>query len=184
VVEWAEREWSGGSITPDTLWAEWGQKLDELLESPGAELCEGAGAFVARLAAAGIPMAINTSSKRVAVAHKRKRHEDTLFKHMRCVVTGDDISKGKPEPDSFLEAANRMCRSPGVWGVSPRKCVAFEDSLPGVQSAVAAGMRVYAIPDRRLNDSELEEFRRISHRVLESLSDLEPDDEFWSLFKK
>eukprot|EP00802_Teleaulax_amphioxeia_P016832 Tamp_16962.p1 GENE.Tamp_16962~~Tamp_16962.p1 ORF type:complete len:172 (+),score=12.05 Tamp_16962:423-938(+) len=132
----------------DTLWAEWGRHLDALLESPGAELCNGAGALVSRLAGMGVPMGINTSSKSVAVAHKRKRHEQSLFRHMQCVVTGDDVSRGKPLPDSFLEAARRM-------NVSPQLCVAFEDSLPGVQSASAAGMRVYSVPDARLDETGL-----------------------------
>ena len=83
VVEYAEREWPGGSITPDVLWAEWGRHLDALLEGPGAGLCAGAGALVGRLAAAGVRMGINTSSKASAVAHKRKRHEPTLFGYAR-----------------------------------------------------------------------------------------------------
>jgi beta-phosphoglucomutase-like phosphatase (HAD superfamily) len=181
VVEFAEREWPGGSITPDALWADWERHLDALLEAPGADLCAGAGALVGRLAAAGVRMGINTSSKASAVAHKRKRHELTLFgcapvvdrarhlpcpeqagiissrhalarrpdprfrRHMSCVVTGDEVSQGKPAPESFLEAARRLA-------ADPRVCIAFEDSLPGVQSAVAAGMKVYAVPDARLSE--------------------------------
>eukprot|EP00277_Geminigera_cryophila_P010090 CAMPEP_0179409216 /NCGR_PEP_ID=MMETSP0799-20121207/2570_1 /TAXON_ID=46947 /ORGANISM="Geminigera cryophila, Strain CCMP2564" /LENGTH=298 /DNA_ID=CAMNT_0021180853 /DNA_START=102 /DNA_END=999 /DNA_ORIENTATION=+ len=199
VIEWAEREWrstNGGSvITADELWELWGRHLDALLESAGVKLCAGAAELVARLGKAGVPMAINTSSKAEAVKHKRKQHEDSLFMHMRCVVTGDDVSRGKPEPDSFLEAASRICVTPGyvcvcvvcagVWGVPAHRCVAFEDSLPGVKSAVAAGMRVYAIPDPRLDESELEEFRRLAYRVLKSLSELDAqDDEFVGLFCK
>ena len=108
VIAWAQREWPGGSMTPDALWSGWERQLDGLLASPGAELCDGAAALVARLARAGVPMAINTSSRREAVLHKRVRHEETVFQHMRCVVTGDDVSNGKPAPDSFLEAASRM----------------------------------------------------------------------------
>ena len=108
VIAWAHREWPGASMTPDALWSGWERELDGLLASPGAELCDGAAALVARLARAGVPMAINTSSRREAVLHKRVRHEETVFQHMRCVVTGDDVSNGKPAPDSFLEAASRM----------------------------------------------------------------------------
>ncbi|HMO26600.1 MAG TPA: HAD family phosphatase [Tepidisphaeraceae bacterium] len=51
------------------------------------------------------------------------------------VVTADDVAHGKPAPDIFLEAALRI-------DVPPEKCLAFEDGELGIQSALAAGMRV------------------------------------------
>ena len=50
-----------------------------------------------------------------------------------AVVTADDVTHGKPAPDTYLLAAERL-------GVDPRRCVAFEDAEPGLQSARAAGM--------------------------------------------
>lgn len=55
------------------------------------------------------------------------------------VVAGDDVPRGKPEPDSYLEAANRL-------GVAPAECVALEDSETGTRAAEAAGIRTLTIP--------------------------------------
>ena len=57
-----------------------------------------------------------------------------------AVVTGDDVDRGKPEPDLFLLAAERL-------GVEPERCAVFEDAPAGVQAAVAAGMRAVAVPN-------------------------------------
>jgi beta-phosphoglucomutase-like phosphatase (HAD superfamily) len=55
-----------------------------------------------------------------------------LFDH---VFSASEVPRGKPAPDLFLHAANRM-------GVSPESCLVIEDSAAGVQAALAAGMRV------------------------------------------
>jgi HAD superfamily hydrolase (TIGR01509 family) len=55
------------------------------------------------------------------------------------VVSVDDVASGKPEPDIYLLAARRL-------GVVPRECLAFEDTPTGARAALAAGMRVVAIP--------------------------------------
>jgi HAD superfamily hydrolase (TIGR01509 family) len=55
------------------------------------------------------------------------------------LVVGDDVEKGKPHPDPYLLAAERL-------GVDPRDCLAIEDSPTGVASALAAGCTVLAVP--------------------------------------
>jgi HAD superfamily hydrolase (TIGR01509 family) len=57
------------------------------------------------------------------------------------VVTPEDVAHGKPAPDMFLLAAQRM-------GVAPERCLVFEDAEPGVQAAVAAGMQFVRVPSR------------------------------------
>ncbi len=57
------------------------------------------------------------------------------------VITAEDVVHGKPAPDMFLLAAERM-------GVTPGKCLVFEDAEPGVQAAHAAGMQVVRVPSR------------------------------------
>jgi len=54
------------------------------------------------------------------------------------LVSGDDVSRGKPDPEIFLLAAKRLSRP-------PQFCVVFEDSVPGLEAAHRAGMRVIAI---------------------------------------
>lgn len=58
----------------------------------------------------------------------------------RVVVSSQEVARGKPAPDVYLEAARRL-------GVEPGRCVAVEDSHNGIRSAHAAGMRVVAVPN-------------------------------------
>lgn len=55
------------------------------------------------------------------------------------LVTGDQVAHGKPHPEAYLTAAERL-------GTSPQRCIAFEDSPPGVRSAVAAGVPTIGVP--------------------------------------
>ena len=59
-----------------------------------------------------------------------------------ATVSSEEVDRGKPAPDVYLEAARRL-------GVPPERCVAIEDSANGIRAAAAAGMRVIAIPNRR-----------------------------------
>ena len=84
----------------------------------------------------GVPLAIASSSP-------RERLDRTLMAAglaglFDVTVAGDEVARGKPAPDLFLAAAERL-------GVSPGDCVAVEDSAPGVESALAAGMTVVAV---------------------------------------
>lgn len=56
------------------------------------------------------------------------------------LVTGDDVTRGKPAPDLFLKAAEGL-------GVDPERCVVFEDAPAGVAAAVNAGMHAVAVPN-------------------------------------
>jgi beta-phosphoglucomutase family hydrolase len=84
-----------------------------------------------------VPMAVATGGTRV-VAEKTLQVVglSDLFDE---VVTSDDVTNGKPDPEIFLEAAKRI-------DVAPERCVAFEDAQPGVLAAQAAGMRVVVVP--------------------------------------
>ena len=77
------------------------------------------------------------------------------------VVSGDCAENGKPHPDIYLHAAERL-------GVRPEECAAIEDSINGVRSAKAAGMYCIAIPDKRLSQDKFEE----ADMILSSLDNL------------
>jgi pseudouridine-5'-monophosphatase len=115
-----------------------------------------------------IPMAIATSSSRPHFAMKTAAYRDWL-NQFRVIVLGDDseIRQGKPAPDIFLLAAERL-------EAQPSTCLVFEDSLAGVQAAIAAGMSVVAIPDQI--DHSL--YSNAS-QVLDSLQQFGPQD--WGL---
>ncbi|MHB9852711.1 HAD family hydrolase [Streptomyces krungchingensis] len=96
----------------------------------------GAVQVVEKLAADGVPYCVASSGshERIRVGH-RKTGLDQWFGEER-VFSSQDVGRGKPAPDLFLHAAERM-------GVPPQRCVVVEDSPLGVQAAHAAGMDVY-----------------------------------------
>jgi HAD superfamily hydrolase (TIGR01509 family) len=89
-----------------------------------------------KLAADGVPYCVASSGshERIRVGH-RTTGLDRWFEESR-IFSSQDVGRGKPAPDLFLYAAERM-------GVAPERCVVVEDSPLGVQAAVAAGMDVY-----------------------------------------
>jgi HAD superfamily hydrolase (TIGR01509 family) len=89
-----------------------------------------------------------------------------LDRYFRATVSSEEVARGKPAPDVYVEAARRL-------GVEPRRCAAVEDSHSGIRSAKAAGMRVLAIPNPSFPPDE--EALAGADVVLESLSELTPD---------
>lgn len=85
------------------------------------------------------PMAIASGGPRVIV--ERSLEITGLRPMFRAVVTADDVNHGKPSPDMFLLAAELL-------GVPPAECLVFEDAEPGIQGALAAGMKVVRVPSR------------------------------------
>ncbi|MBZ6108035.1 MULTISPECIES: HAD family hydrolase [Streptomyces] len=96
----------------------------------------GAVGVLEKLAADGVAYCVASSGshERIRVGH-RKTGLDRWFDDGR-IFSSQDVGRGKPAPDLFLYAAERM-------GVAPARCVVVEDSPLGVQAAVAAGMDVY-----------------------------------------
>jgi len=92
--------------------------------------------FLQELHDQSIPLAIATSS--------RKPYTDFIIDFLeirpffKSIITAEDIKKGKPDPEIYLLAAHRL-------SVSPKNCLAFEDSLSGIKSAKRAGMKVIGI---------------------------------------
>ncbi|TPQ16773.1 HAD family hydrolase [Streptomyces sporangiiformans] len=93
--------------------------------------------FVELLAAEGVPMAVASGSSLEAI--ESILAGTGLDSSLRTVVSADEVARGKPAPDVFLEAARRL-------GAAPADCVVLEDAAPGAAAAHAAGMRCIAIP--------------------------------------
>jgi HAD superfamily hydrolase (TIGR01509 family) len=89
-----------------------------------------------------------------------------LEQSFAATVSSEEVARGKPAPDVYLEAARRL-------GVEPTSCAAVEDSHGGIRSAKAAGMRVIAIPNASYppDDASLAQ----ADVVLGSLAGLTPD---------
>lgn len=121
---------------PEAL-ADYRARKARLLETP-VRAKPGAEALLAEIAARGLPCAVATSAgRRTAEAALGGAG---LLGAIGALVTRDDVPLGKPHPAPFLRAA-------ALLGADPARCVAVEDSPPGVAAARAAGMRVVLVPD-------------------------------------
>jgi HAD superfamily hydrolase (TIGR01509 family) len=90
------------------------------------------------LDAAGVPRAIATSSGHPSVERTLGPH--ALIPRFHTIVAAGDYQRGKPNPDPFLTAADRLA-------IDPAHCLALEDSHNGVRAAHAAGMMTIMVPD-------------------------------------
>jgi HAD superfamily hydrolase (TIGR01509 family) len=158
-------EW-GGRYTPEAQEAmmgmsshEWSRYLHEtvgLRESPetiNAEVVRrmlaryeielpvvpGAGEAVRRLADDGYRLAVASSSNRELIDAVLRRLE--LAALFEATVSSEEVGRGKPAPDVYLEAARRL-------DLPASRCAAVEDSASGIRAAREAGMRVIAYPNR------------------------------------
>jgi len=95
-----------------------------------------------------LPRAIATSSRHEDVRHHLDAHG--LHDRFQTIVAHGDYVQGKPNPDPFLKAADRL-------GVDPAQCLALEDSHNGVRAASRAGMMTVMIPDLLLPNAEMED---------------------------
>jgi HAD superfamily hydrolase (TIGR01509 family) len=102
-------------------------------------LIDGAVEAVERLAGS-FRLAVASSSNRTVI--DAVLAESGLAPLFHATVSSEEVARGKPAPDVFLEAARRL-------DVAPRACAAIEDSTNGIRAAHAAGMRVVAVPNRR-----------------------------------
>jgi len=84
----------------------------------------------------------------------------------RATVSSEEVERGKPAPDVYLEAARRL-------DVAAERCAAVEDSHAGIRSAKSAAMRVIAIPNASYPPDE--EALELADDVVESLDDLTPE---------
>ena len=121
------------------------------------------------LANAKIPQVIASSSSRRHFDMKTVNHQEWL-KIFDQVTLGDDpaIAQGKPAPDIFLLAAKRL-------NAKPENCLVFEDSIAGMNAAIAAEMNVVAIPDPVFDKKLFSQ----ANQVLNSMTDFEP--QAWNL---
>jgi len=130
-----------------------------LMRMEGIPLKPGALEFLETAETLGLKIAIATSTNRQRALEKISIAG--LKERFSTLAAGDEVPFGKPAPDVFLLAANRL-------GCAPEECWAFEDSEAGLIGANAAGMRVVLIPDL-LPPSE--EMKKMAWKMLANLSD-------------
>lgn len=117
-------------------------RVQELLAAHRADsgfaLKPGVLTLLAFLKEQAVPCAVASSTRRAEVDRRLARAG--LTPYFKAMVGGDEVERGKPEPDVFLLAASRL-------GVAPARCVVFEDMEHGARGALAAGMQVVLVPD-------------------------------------
>jgi HAD superfamily hydrolase (TIGR01509 family) len=129
----------------------------------GLPLIEGAVEAVRRIGAHW-PLGLASSSNRPLI--DLVLAEMGVADFFRATVSSEEVERGKPAPDVYLEAARRL-------GVRPQDAVAIEDSANGIRSAKAAGMRVIAIPNPHFPPAD--DVLAEADLVLDSLAELTPD---------
>jgi HAD superfamily hydrolase (TIGR01509 family) len=131
-------EHHGSDYGVDALMAAWHGAYDALIEAEGIALKAGLVELLDWLEAEGIDKAVATSTRRARA--EAKLRQTRLVSRFRVLVGGDEVERGKPEPEIFLRAAERL-------GRSPRECLVLEDSTAGFRAATRAGMRAIVVPD-------------------------------------
>ncbi|GAB4527003.1 MAG: HAD-IA family hydrolase [Pleurocapsa sp.] len=154
-------------VTP----AEYLEQRNRLLQPlyPTSNPLPGTVKLTQHLARYQISQAIASSSFRRNYEMKTTRHTE-WFKIFNLAVLGDDpeLINGKPAPDIFLLAAQRL-------GTSPDNCLVFEDSVAGMKAAKAAGMSVVVIPDPVFDRKLFQD----ADEVLNSMAEFQP--QLWNL---
>lgn len=147
----------GPKFPLDTFRVRSAELYENLHETEGVPLKGGAYDLLAWARQNKIPCAVGTSTV-TEEAEKRLRKQNIL-EFFQCVVGGDQVQRGKPNPDIFLKAQASL-------GVEPANCLVLEDAHSGLLAAKAGGMRAVMVPDML---PATEESRAIAEGVFPSL---------------
>lgn len=139
----------------EAFWSEYAAALLPLLDSELTPFTD-AVQTARELHDQGVPLAVASSSRRERLDRTLARAGlDGLF---AVSVAGDEIARGKPEPDMFLAAAARL-------EMAPSACVVIEDSPPGVAAARAAGMATVGVLRDGVDEAALAGAHRVVRRL-------------------
>ena len=133
ILQWAKKEISPEQFEQDLLrknsWY-----LDMVEEMGPKDLLPGVGSFVESAHKLQIPLALGSASKNAQTVLTKVG----LLDAFQTIVDASQISRSKPDPETFKTAAELL-------GVTPNECIVFEDSLAGIQAALSGGMRAIGI---------------------------------------
>ena len=135
-------------------------RIEKMILDEGVDVMPGARELLAYLKENKYKTAVASSSARERSMRLLEHHN--LVEYFDDFVFGPEVKLGKPNPDIFLKAAEKI-------GVSPECCLVLEDSQAGIQAAYSAGMKVICIPDLKY---PTEEFVKKATAIKESLFDV------------
>jgi HAD superfamily hydrolase (TIGR01509 family) len=128
-----------GEVFPyDPVHDEMVRLMEQYEAEHGVGLRPGLLVLLDHLASLGLPLAVATSTRRERAV--KKLEKAGLLPYFTALACGDEVSRGKPEPDIFLLAARRI-------GIAGNACIGFEDSPAGIRSLAAAGIRAVFVKD-------------------------------------
>jgi len=145
------------SDDPNDLLTECDAIYHELL-ADGPDPMPGLDLLIETLTRSGVPFGVATSSRRTFAT--RILQPQAWFDSLAFLLTGDDVQNGKPHPEMYLSAADRM-------GICPANMLVLEDSGNGSAAGVAAGAIVIAVPSQHTRDHAFENV----HAIAQSLHD-------------
>lgn len=138
--------------------------ISDRMRAGGVPVMPGLMELQDEIARINLPWGVATSSPR--------HHAEVILEQLGlshacgAVAGGDEVPSGKPAPDIYLLAAERL-------GVPPDRCLALEDSLPGSQAAVSAGMHVVAIPNGQTLTANFHHVHHLFSSLHDVLANLE-----------
>jgi len=127
---------------------------EEIRRNP-VQLLPGVRTFLETLRGSGVRCAVGSSTPRANI--ECVLEPLGLGEFFEAIVTGEDVQRGKPDPEVFLRAAERL-------RVSPRRCVVFEDAPVGIEAARRAGMKVVGVAGTHPAEA-LQGCDRVVHRL-------------------
>jgi HAD superfamily hydrolase (TIGR01509 family) len=149
----------GKNFPIDAVSSLWERKFDtETLDKP-VPLKEGALNLLQYLEYIGIKKAVVTSTNQANAL--RRLANAGILKFFRFVLGGDQIAKGKPDPEIYLTACQKLAEDPAM-------CLALEDSDNGDRSAVEVGLNVIQVPDLKEPSMEV---KALGHKIVKSLAE-------------
>ena len=127
----------------------------EIIRRDGIRALPGVLEWLSQLRDASVPCAIGSSTHRLNI--ETTLDKLGLVEYFCAIVSAEDVSHGKPHPEVFLLAAQKL-------GVESSQCVVFEDAHVGIEAARAAGMKVVGVATTHPSDS-LNDADRVVHRL-------------------
>lgn len=157
LFHWAE---PGDTAAIKKLGDEKEELYRELIRRDGLQALEGIETLLRRLEENGIPCSVGSSTP-----HKNIEASMELIgltDYFQAITASEDVQRGKPDPEVFLIAAEKIDRQ-------PKHCVVFEDAHAGIQAGNAAGMKTIAVTTTHPAAT----FDGLADRVIESLEEVE-----------
>jgi len=150
----------GTEFPYDRIREKWEVRYENTIAVHSAARKPGASALLEWLDGADIRVGMATSTRRKPAIRKLK--QSGLLPYFSIIVCGDEVTRGKPDPEPYLTAADKL-KTP------PHCCLALEDSDNGVLSALRAGLHAIQIPDLKPPSQDIID---LGHPILPSLKEV------------